>query len=242
MVSSYKAGGNTTAAYSAANIRVGIEYFLHAPTNGQTFYVYTPLVYPHPLVTYFDGGIAAPTFSIDEGIYYTTTNVTVTTESTNTLFWTTNDWATTGIMIGSTNVAITATRTIKAIASNETYGASSESSAMYAIKCPTPVFTYPDGTYANSLLVLITNALAGCSIYFTTNATTPTTNSFNYVEGGYTVTATRTHKAIAVKDSYEDSAVATAIYTITNMGVIYGPSYATNATVTRLIRTNWPGP
>ena len=52
-----KDSGQTPAGYSAANIRVNQQYFLHAPQSGQTYYPYNPLVYPHPLV----GGGAGPT-------------------------------------------------------------------------------------------------------------------------------------------------------------------------------------
>jgi hypothetical protein len=50
--------GQTPPGYSAAHIRQNIEYFLHPPQSGQTFYPYTPLVHPHPLVT---GGGSGPT-------------------------------------------------------------------------------------------------------------------------------------------------------------------------------------
>jgi MYXO-CTERM domain-containing protein len=48
--------GQTPAGYSAANIRLDQEYFLHAPESGQTYFPYTPLAYPHPLVAAGSGG------------------------------------------------------------------------------------------------------------------------------------------------------------------------------------------
>lgn len=45
----------------------GTHYFLHAPNATNNFYPYTPLVYPHPLVTAQDGGggdVTAPTCAI----------------------------------------------------------------------------------------------------------------------------------------------------------------------------------
>jgi hypothetical protein len=48
--------GQTPPGYSAANIRPNIEYFLHAPQRGQTYFPYAPLVYPHPLVAAEGGG------------------------------------------------------------------------------------------------------------------------------------------------------------------------------------------
>ena len=52
--------GQTPPGYSAANIRLDQEYFLHAPTSGQTYFPYTPLVHPHPLVTGGGGPLPTP--------------------------------------------------------------------------------------------------------------------------------------------------------------------------------------
>jgi hypothetical protein len=41
--------GQTPAGYSAANIKLGQQYFLQAPQSGQVYYPYTPYTYPHPL-------------------------------------------------------------------------------------------------------------------------------------------------------------------------------------------------
>src|SRR4029077_15501005 len=49
--------GQTSPGYSAAHIRLNIEYFLHAPQSGQMYYPYTPYAYPHPLT----GGNPSPT-------------------------------------------------------------------------------------------------------------------------------------------------------------------------------------
>jgi MYXO-CTERM domain-containing protein len=48
--------GQTAVGYSAEHIRLDQEYFLHAPEEGQTYYPYTPLTYPHPLVANDVGG------------------------------------------------------------------------------------------------------------------------------------------------------------------------------------------
>lgn len=47
-------------AMTLANVRLNQEYFLHAPQSGQTYYPYTPLVHPHPLVTGGGGSAPAP--------------------------------------------------------------------------------------------------------------------------------------------------------------------------------------
>lgn len=56
--------------------------------------------------------------------------------------------------------------------------------------------------------VIMSCATAGASIYYTTNGTTPTENNTRYT-GPFTVSKNCTIKAIAVKDGYESSSVAT---------------------------------
>lgn len=56
---------NGTYPFSGA---VNTNYWMHAPASTNNFYPYTPLVYPHPLVTALDGGgggdVTAPTCAI----------------------------------------------------------------------------------------------------------------------------------------------------------------------------------
>ena len=77
----------------------------------------------------------------------------------------------------------------------------------------TPVFTPASGTtFTSSQKITITCATEGAAIYYTTDGTEPTTASTLY-NGAFTITATTTIKAIAVKEGMADSAAATAAYT-----------------------------
>ncbi len=89
-----------------------------------------------------------------------------------------------------------------------------------------PIFTPVSGTtFTSTQNVTIGCATDGASIYYTTDGTEPTTASTLY-SGEFTVTATTTIKAIAVKDGMTDSAVVTATYTKKSTGGGgYTPSY-----------------
>ena len=79
--------------------------------------------------------------------------------------------------------------------------------------CATPTFSPAAGTYTQAQNVSISCATEGATIYYTTNGNDPTTSSSVY-STPLTISQTTTVKAIAVKDGYDDSSVASATYTI----------------------------
>jgi hypothetical protein len=78
----------------------------------------------------------------------------------------------------------------------------------------TPTFSPVAGSYTSAQTVTLSDATAGAAIYYTTNGTTPTTTSTLYA-GAITVNSTETIEAIAVASGYANSAVGTAVFTIT---------------------------
>jgi hypothetical protein len=76
------------------------------------------------------------------------------------------------------------------------------------------VFTPPGGTYASSQSVVLADATRGAAIYYTIDGTTPTTASRVYA-APIPVIATETIKTLAIAPGYLNSAIGTAIYTIT---------------------------
>jgi Chitobiase/beta-hexosaminidase C-terminal domain/Bacterial Ig-like domain (group 2) len=77
----------------------------------------------------------------------------------------------------------------------------------------TPTFNAAAGTYTSAQTVTISSATTGATIYYTTNGATPTTNSTVY-SGPITVSTSETIEAIAVASGYSNSAVGSAVYTI----------------------------
>ena len=78
---------------------------------------------------------------------------------------------------------------------------------------PTPTFNPAGGTYSSAQSVTLSDTLSGATIYYTTDGTTPTVSSTRYT-APIAVSTTKTIKAIAVASGYNNSAVASATYTI----------------------------
>ena len=79
--------------------------------------------------------------------------------------------------------------------------------------CATPTFSLAEGVYTSAQNVTISTTTEGATIYYTTNGDTPTTSSSVY-SSAINVSTTTTIKAIAVKEGNNNSAVASATYTI----------------------------
>lgn len=77
----------------------------------------------------------------------------------------------------------------------------------------TPVFSMASGTYYEAFDVTITCATAGATIYYTTDGSTPTASSTVYSEPIH-VDSDMTLKAIAMKEGFDNSGIATANYVI----------------------------
>jgi uncharacterized repeat protein (TIGR03803 family) len=77
----------------------------------------------------------------------------------------------------------------------------------------TPTFSPGSGSYGSAQTVTISDTTTGGTIYYTNDGTTPTTGSAVY-SGPITVNSTETIEAIAGASGYNNSAVASATYTI----------------------------
>jgi Chitobiase/beta-hexosaminidase C-terminal domain/Legume lectin domain len=163
---------------------------------------------------------ATPTFTPAAGTYSATQSVTLSdTTPGATIYYTTNgSTPTTASTIYNGPISVSATQTIKAIATASGYTTSAVGSAAYTISLPaaaTPTFSPAAGTYSAAQIVTLSDAISGATIYYTTNGSTPTTASTVY-SAPIPVNATQTIKAIATASGYTTSAVGTAAYTISN--------------------------
>ena len=77
----------------------------------------------------------------------------------------------------------------------------------------TPAFSVESGAVNSGTTVTITCSTEGAKIYYTKDGTEPTASSTEYT-AAISITEAVTLKAIAVKDGMNDSAVASASYTI----------------------------
>ena len=74
-----------------------------------------------------------------------------------------------------------------------------------------------EGKFSGTKTITITCSTKGASIYYTTDGSTPSAGSKLYTEA-FTISATTTIKAIAIKDGWNDSAIASATYTKSSGG------------------------
>ena len=184
--------------------------------------------------------LPAPTFSLAAGTFTSTQTVSIGDSIAGTsIYYTTNGTTpTTSSTLYTGSLTISATETLSAIAVESGYTNSPTTTATFTIApvLPAPAFNPPAGTYTTSQSISISDTVAGVTIYYTTNGTTPTTTSAVY-SGPVTATTTEMLKAFAVKTGYTNSSVASSSCTINPIisTPTFSPAagtYATPQTVT----------
>ena len=163
------------------------------------------------------GTIATPAFSVASGAVNSGTSVTITciTEGAKIYYTTDGSDPTASSTEYTAAISVTPPMTLKAIAVKDGMNDSAVASASYTIKgtVATPAFSVASGEVDSGTTVTITCSTDGAKIYYTINGDDPTAESTEYT-AAISVTAAVTLKAIAVKDGMNDSAVASANYTI----------------------------
>jgi uncharacterized repeat protein (TIGR03803 family) len=167
----------------------------------------------------FQTTVTPPAFSPAAGTYSAAQSVTITDHTAGaTIYYTTNGTTpTTASTKYTVPITVSSTETIEAIGAAPALNNSIVSSATYTIgsgtAAATPAFSVAAGTYATAQTVALSDTTTGAMIYYTTNGTTPTTASTKYT-APIPVSSTETIEAIAVATGYNNSAVASATYTI----------------------------
>jgi len=111
---------------------------------------------------------------------------------------------------------ITKTTTVKAIAVASGYNNSSVTSVKFTKNAPTctkPTFT-GDTTFTESSSITLSCTTSGATIYYTLDGSIPSSANGTLYSGSISISETKTLKAIAVLDGYEDSEILVQKFTL----------------------------
>lgn len=173
---------------------------------------------------------ATPRFSPAAGPYSSAQSVQLSDSTPGATIYYTIDGSTPtdASPVYSKPISVNTTETLRAIATATGYSTSGVGSASYTISlvsAASPSFSPAAGTYSGAQSVVITDSTPGAVIHYTTNGSSPTSNSPVY-SAAINVSSSETLKALAVATGYNNSAVASALYTI-NSGTAPLVNYST---------------
>jgi N-acetylneuraminic acid mutarotase len=142
-----------------------------------------------------------PTFSVAAGTYTSAQSVGILDGTTGAILYYTTDGTTptAGSAKYGGAIPVSASMTIKAIATAPGLVDSPVGSATYTINLPVvaaATFKPAAGTYGEAQAVVLASTTSGAILYFTTDGSAPSTGSTRY-SGAIAVTGTETIKAIA---------------------------------------------
>ena len=185
-----------------------------------------------------------PTFSPVAGAYGPSQNVTITSAGSTAIYYTLDgSTPTTGSTLYTGAITVSSSETIKALATAIGYNNSAVGTAVYVINgaVGTPAFSPVAGSYTGSQLVTI-SATNSTSIWYTTDGSTPTypaTGTTLQYTVPLVVNSTQTVQALGVAAGYSNSAVGSALYTVTPLGsnTIVRDNFVRSASAS--LGTNW---
>jgi uncharacterized Fe-S cluster protein YjdI len=160
--------------------------------------------------------VATPVISPASGSVASGTQVTISCSTSGaTIYYSINS----GSFVQYTGaITITDTTSIEAYATASGMNQSAYTSTSYTIsstsQVATPSISPSTGIYSTTQTVIIT-VPSGSTVYYTTDGSTPTTSSTEYI-GSFTVSSTMTINAIAVESGMTNSAMATSTITISS--------------------------
>ena len=160
---------------------------------------------------------AVPTFSPVAGNYLNPQTVSISDTTAGASIYYTTDGSTPNIgsTLYSAGISVSASQTLKAIATAPGYSTSAVASAPYVIGVAVPTLSPAGGSYTSIQVVTISDTSPGASIYYTTNGTTPNSTSSTLYTAPITVAAPMTITALGAKSGYNQSATTSATYSYT---------------------------
>jgi len=172
---------------------------------------------------------AAPTFSQPTGTYLTSVTVALSCETEGaTIYYTLNN-ADAEEYNPENPFTFTETTAISAFAEKNSVRSDTVSATYTITNLPivaTPTFTPNGGNFVNSVDVTLACATEDAAIYYTTDGSEPTVAEGTLYDAPFSLNATTTVKAIAVKDEMTNSAVAEA--TFTKLEQVATPTFTPN--------------
>ncbi len=165
--------------------------------------------------------VTNPTLTPAAGNYFSTQTVTISTPTK----WASIRYTTDGTIPTATmgtelanggTVTVDQSMTVKAIAYRDGWTSSMAVSAAYTLKVDSLTLSPPAGTYTSIQNVTISTSLAGASIHYTTDGTTPSATAGMDLANGGTVTVDKsmTIKVIAYQEGWTSTSVVTAAYVL----------------------------
>ncbi len=163
---------------------------------------------------------ATPAIAPAGGTFTSAQSVTITDATAGASIYYTTDGTTpsSGSTKYTSAISVASSETIKAIATAVGENNSTVASETFTINITTPTAATPvispaGGTFTAAQSVTITDSTANSVIYYTSDGSTPTTSSTKYT-AAISVSTSETINAIAAASGYNNSSVASAVFTI----------------------------
>ena len=167
---------------------------------------------------------AAPVIDPNGGTFTGEQTVAITCETEGARIYYTTDGGdpTADSTLYTGAFTLTESATVKAIAVKDGCSASEIVTATFTKAEPAaaPVIDPKGGTFTGEQTVTITCETEGARIYYTTDGSDPTADSTLYT-GAFTLTASATVKAVAVKDGCPASEIVTAAFTKAKPAIVF---------------------
>lgn len=165
--------------------------------------------------------VATPSISPNGGSFLTTdpapsVTLATTTSGAELRYTTDGSEPTASSTLYSAPFVVSTNTTVKAKGFLTNYTPSATASATFTFTTPTvatPTFSPAAGTYSTAQSVSLSTTTSGATIHYTTDGSTPTSGSPAYT-APINVAVTTTVRALAIRSDWNDSAVASATYTI----------------------------